>query len=211
MSDEDKRLDATLRRAYGVEDTADVVALYRDWAARFEADTVGRLGYVAPALVAAAFESAWPDRTAPVVDLGCGTGLAGEALAARGYEIVDGLDISPEMLVQARAKGVYRTLAVGDLTARLAARDGAWAAGVCVGTFTHGHVGPDSLGEALRVVAPGGVLVLTVNDGVWDDLDYPSALDALAASGTAKAVAVDRADYLREEGIGCRLVTLRRG
>ncbi|MEQ8964334.1 MAG: class I SAM-dependent methyltransferase [Azospirillaceae bacterium] len=210
MDEKEEDLDAALRRAYGVEGTEEIVALYRDWAARYDADTVGRFGYVAPALAARAFAAAWPERDSGVVDLGCGTGLSGEALAAHGYRAIDGLDISPEMLDQARAKGVYRDLAVGDLTARLHAPDGAWAAGLCVGTFTHGHVGPESLGEALRVIAPGGALVLTVNDGVWDDLGYPAALDGLAAAGTADVETVEQAEYLREEGIGCRLVTLRR-
>src|SRR6185369_1265252 len=52
---------------------------------------------------------AWPeiDRA---VDLGCGTGRTGAWLAARGVRHVDGVDVTPEMLEKARARGVFGEL-----------------------------------------------------------------------------------------------------
>jgi predicted TPR repeat methyltransferase len=52
---------------------------------------------------------------AAVLDVGCGTGLAGEALAALGFAVVDGLDISPEMMAVAMARGAYRQCLQADL------------------------------------------------------------------------------------------------
>ena len=43
------------------------------------------------------------------------------------------------------------------------------AGAVCAGVFTTGHVGPEGLDELLRVLRPGGVLVLTVKDKTWAD------------------------------------------
>lgn len=51
-----------------------------------------------------------------IVDLGCGTGAAGPALAARwpGRKLI-GLDNSPEMLTEAAATGAYKRCDLADL------------------------------------------------------------------------------------------------
>jgi predicted TPR repeat methyltransferase len=59
-----------------------------------------------------------------VLDLGCGTGLAG--VAFRPYcDWLAGVDISSGMVEQARAKGLYDCLEVSDLLEFLAAEVGA--------------------------------------------------------------------------------------
>ena len=50
-----------------------------------------------------------------VADLGCGTGRTGAWLAARGVETIDGVDITPQMLERARARGIYRQLVEADV------------------------------------------------------------------------------------------------
>jgi SAM-dependent methyltransferase len=51
------------------------------------------------------------------VDLGCGTGRTGAWLKQRGVAAVDGVDVTPEMLAQARARGVFAALHVADACA----------------------------------------------------------------------------------------------
>ena len=38
---------------------------------------------------------------------------------------------------------------------------------VSTGTFTHGHVGPESFDELLRVTKPGGLFVISINSKVF--------------------------------------------
>ncbi|MEH6750822.1 MAG: methyltransferase domain-containing protein, partial [Paracoccaceae bacterium] len=52
----------------------------------------------------------------PVVDLGCGNGAAGPALATLG-RTVTGIDASPAMLGEARETGVYASLHQMDIAA----------------------------------------------------------------------------------------------
>ena len=85
-----------------------------------------------------------------------------------------------------RAKGAYDRLAEGDLTARLPFEDARFAGCVCAGVFTTGHVGAEGLDELLRVLRPGGVLVLTVKDRTWGD-GFAARVDALAAKGGSPA------------------------
>ncbi|MBB4267340.1 class I SAM-dependent DNA methyltransferase [Roseospira visakhapatnamensis] len=201
--------DDRLRRAYAVQGPDEVRGLYREWADGYEADVVEGLGYVAPRHAARALADALPDTASRVLDVGCGTGLVGLELRALGYTHVDGLDLCPEMLQAAAGKGLYDRLMEGDLTARLTMDDDAYDGSICVGTFTHGHVGPGGLGELIRVTRPGGPVTFTVNDGVYDAENYDGALAALEADGRVRVTDRARADYLPGEDIRCRLITLR--
>ena len=48
-------------------------------------------------------------------DLACGTGRIGAWLAGAGVAVIDGVDITPEMLERARDKEIYRTLRQADV------------------------------------------------------------------------------------------------
>ena len=134
--------DLDLSEAYAVETPDDNRDLYARWASTYESGFIARHEYVYHQGVAAVFaEAAGPD-DAPVLDVGCGTGLVGVALRALGVDAIDGLDLSPEMLDEARTKvdgdgsPVYGDLHVGDLTAVLDLPDGGVASVISAGTFT---------------------------------------------------------------------------
>ncbi|GEO97762.1 class I SAM-dependent DNA methyltransferase [Methylobacterium haplocladii] len=98
-----------------------VRALFDGYAPRFERHLVDGLGYRGPDLIVAALD-ALPDapaRFATGLDLGCGTGLMGKALAGRVAHLT-GIDLSPAMLALARRSGSYARLCEGELTAFLA-------------------------------------------------------------------------------------------
>lgn len=211
MPDRKPDRDRLLDKAYSVETTEEVEDLYRAWAKRYDVDTVDRFGYVAPQVTAEAFARNCREQHRPIIDLGCGTGLSGAALADQGFSVIDGIDLSREMLDQAEAKGIYRRLIQADLTDRLPIEDATYEGGISVGTFTHGHVGPAGLDEALRILAPGALFTFTVNEGVWDEQSYGAKLEALETAGKAALREIGEADYLRDQGIGCILVTLKVG
>jgi SAM-dependent methyltransferase len=52
-----------------------------------------------------------------VLDLACGTGRGGAWMKAMGVGRIAGIDLTPQMLERARAKGVYDRLALGDVNA----------------------------------------------------------------------------------------------
>jgi predicted TPR repeat methyltransferase len=99
-----------------------VRALFDGYAPDFDrALTVG-LNYRAPELLFRAIEAAHPGRRmkfGSVLDLGCGTGFA--ALPFRPFsDWMVGVDLSPAMLAQARAKGLYDRLIESEGLAFLA-------------------------------------------------------------------------------------------
>ena len=90
-------------------DRDEICDIYNDWADTYDEDLI-QAGYATPARVAEALARFEADRTQPVLDFACGTGLSGAALSAEGFTLIDGCDISEGMLERARARGVYRYL-----------------------------------------------------------------------------------------------------
>jgi len=176
---------------------------YKDWADTYDHDTVEGMGYVAPEVMADKIASLLqPD--AVILDAGCGTGLAGQPLAGRGFRTIDGMDISPDMLEVARAKGAYRTLQTEDMTGPLSYDSNTYDAVVCVGTFTHAHVGPKGFDELVRITRPGGPIVATVHEEVWGE-GYEARFARLEAAGTARLGGIEDAPYHLNT---CKMVTL---
>ena len=54
-----------------------------------------------------------------VADLGCGTGLQGPLLKAAGARFIYGVDVSREMLKEAKTKGCYDDLSESDMQTAL--------------------------------------------------------------------------------------------
>ncbi len=174
---------ALLERAYAIDSDEASRALYRDWAETYDATMLGGLRYRSPALVAALLADHLPDRTAQLLDVGCGTGLAGQFLAELGFSVIDGLDISPEMMQVARRRGIYRHFVAADLNHPLDMPDAHYDGATCSGTFTHGHVDARCLDELFRILRPGAPFAFTVKREVWEPLGFQRALARLVAGG----------------------------
>jgi len=182
--------------AYALGGVEEVRALYRDWADTYDADFVAATGYVYPREVAAVFAARRGGGNAPVLDIGCGSGAVGEALAGMEAGEVDGLDLSPEMLAVAARKGVYRRTIEGDLTGRVPIPDSTYGALLSAGTFTHGHVGPKAMGEVLRVARPEALLCLGINGAHFEAHGFGAAFARLADAGAITAPEyIDRPVY----------------
>lgn len=92
-------------------------------------------------------------------DLGCGTGRTGAWLRGRGVAAVDGVDVTPQMLAVARARGVHERLVEADVTATGLAGGGY---DLVIASLVDEHlpqVGP-LYEEAWRLAAPGGLFVV---------------------------------------------------
>ena len=105
----------------------DYVTTYFDrFAADFDEMLVKQLEYRVPELIVAAVDEALGAERGDltVLDVGCGTGLCGVALTGRTQRgritAIDGIDLSPKMLSQARRRRLYRELIEADLCAYLA-------------------------------------------------------------------------------------------
>src|SRR5258708_6240528 len=93
--------------------------LFDQHAPRFEESLLQHLDYRAPQLLREAVAAVTPGaRFAAMLDLGCGTGLAGAAFRAT-VDRLTGVDLSAAMIEEARRKGIYDRLETAELVAFL--------------------------------------------------------------------------------------------
>ncbi|MFN0115419.1 MAG: class I SAM-dependent DNA methyltransferase [Paracoccaceae bacterium] len=167
-----------LDNAYDINGPEEARKLYGTWASSYDESFGKGWGYIAPREIAGILKAEFGGGT--ILDAGAGTGLVVEHL--RGLT-VDAFDITPEMLLVAEGKGLYRNLILGDLTKPLQLPDAAYDAVITCGTFTYGHVGPECLPELLRVTKPGALFVCGTIPAVLDGAGFGSALAKLVAAG----------------------------
>ena len=199
-----------LDKIYALENDGDVRSFYDQAAEDYDDILLARVGYVSPTICAQTVAQFLADRQTPLIDLGCGTGLAGEALAALGYSHIDGVDFSTEMLAVAQARGCYQRLALADLNAGANIPEGSYAAAVSVGVFGQ-HVLPAALGEAIRIVEPGGIFCFSVNERAFDDYGFRAKVEALAAEKRATCLSLTKEPYHMNENIDGWVCCLRIG
>ena len=97
-----------------------------------------------------------------ILDLGCGTGLAGECFKdmARGGRL-DGVDVSPAMIEEARRRQVYDDLIVADIETVLAAEGPSYGLILSADAMVYlGDLAPTFAGVAKRL-SPGGIFLFT--------------------------------------------------
>ncbi|GAB5445861.1 class I SAM-dependent DNA methyltransferase [Gymnodinialimonas sp.] len=179
-------------------------AIYRDWAATYDADVEGA-GYATPGRLAKALAEAATDLSAPVLDFGCGTGLSGMALAAQGFSTIDGTDITPEMLAKAQETGAYRKIwasAPGETPPQ------GYAVIAAIGVVSLGAAPADTLHSLLDVLAPGGLLGFSYNDATLADTSFMEAL--AEAQNTSTLVHEAYGDHLPGKSMKSSIYILRK-
>jgi predicted TPR repeat methyltransferase len=163
--------------AEGAMSAGYVRAVFDEYAPRFDKALVDDLGYSAPALLRAALDHTAPGRRFDhALDLGCGTGLAGRAMAGL-CDSLDGVDLSPRMIAYARSTGCYRNLAVAEMVSALAERPaGSLDLVIAADAFVYLADLSPVLAAASRALAPGGLAAFTVETWEGDGIDLGEAL-----------------------------------
>lgn len=181
-----------LDKVYSARDADSTRTLYDDWSASYEAEVAAQ-GYATPARCAEALAAHVTDKTTPLLDFGCGTGLAGLALRLAGFEVIDGVDLSPQMLARAREKNVYRTLSQIEADAPLAKNYTLISA---VGVIGAGAA-PISTFDTLMHALPGsGKLVFSFNDHALADPANTGRLNEWLDCGAARLLFMEHGPHL---------------
>jgi predicted TPR repeat methyltransferase len=169
-----------------------VRALFDQYAPRFDAALAG-LAYRGPARLREAVENIRPGITFDrMLDLGCGTGLAGAAFRPLARHIV-GVDLSPAMIAQARAKQIYDRLETGDLLQFLADEKDKYELAIAADVFVYlFDLAPIAVAVA-RALRPRGLFGFTVETYAGTGVELGEKLrfrhgaehvrDAVAAAG----------------------------
>ncbi|WP_268894137.1 tetratricopeptide repeat protein [Teichococcus coralli] len=182
--------------------------LFDQYAPRFERDLEDKLAYRTPAALADLLAEAGlaADGSRQVLDLGCGTGLSGRALAPFAHRL-EGVDLSPRMLAEAARQGCYAALHEADLLAFLPRHPGQFDLIAAADVLNYlGELRPALAGMA-TALRPGGYLAFSVESGAGDTyalgpgLRYRHDLPALRALLAALDLRIlaERSLVLRQE------------
>ena len=174
--------------------------VYRDWAKKYDYDNDHVLGTVSQPKSVNLLSTRLKDKTAKIIDVGCGTGLVGEKLKAKDFIYFDGLDISKDMLSIAKSRG-YRNLFLGSLNKQLPVLDDAYDAAMCIGVFTHGHVSSDGFNELCRIVKPGGYVCFTINEGVFEEYGFKEMIAEFQLNKAWEVISLYKDDYMTLENV----------
>ena len=184
-----------LDKVYDARDASSTRQLYDEWASTYEAE-VAENGYVTPGRCAAALADHMTDRSLPILDFGCGTGLSGLALKTAGFETIDGVDLSADMLAEARGKGVYRSLSQIEADSPLAHEPGTYAAIAAIGVIGAGAAPISVLHSLMKGLASGDLLVLSFNDHALADPANEAGLNEWLDCGAARLLFREHGPHL---------------
>jgi predicted TPR repeat methyltransferase len=114
-----------------------VESLFDAYAAKFEEDLVGNLAYEAPEILSKIMVDNQLGRSlGSILDLGCGTGLAGVALKPFCSNL-EGVDLSNSMVEKAQQKNIYNKLTHVDITEYLSEAELDFDYFICTDVFIY--------------------------------------------------------------------------
>jgi predicted TPR repeat methyltransferase len=153
-----------LARAMKVENRSPpgyVRHLFDQFSSDYDARMLGALDYRGHVILRELADLVLADRSRlDILDLGCGTGLAGAEFAPMARRL-DGIDLSPRMIELARGRGIYTHLSVADLETALAHKGAFYDLIVAADTLVYvGDLAPAFRGASQRL-KPGGFLLAT--------------------------------------------------
>jgi len=140
-----------------------VRALFDRYAERFDEDLTIRLKYQAPQVLRAMVDqlSEILPGSLDVLDVGCGTGLAGVAFRSLASRL-HGSDLAPRMVEKARRRGVYDHLEVAELIEGIARTSAAWDLVVAADVLVYAGDLVPAMRAATVGLRDGGLFCATV-------------------------------------------------
>ena len=182
------------------ENDQELLDVYKKWASIYDQDNDDVLGTVSQPNSVQILHKHLSDKNQKIIDVGCGTGLVGLELSKLGYTNFDGVDISKEMIDIAINRG-YRSLFLGNLNESLPLEGNSYDAALCVGVFTHGHVGPSRLEELTRVIKSEGLVCFTVNEDVYESYGFDKVIKELEAKKVWEILEFTKQDYMTKKNV----------
>ena len=163
--------EAELLRAQPRANAHYVRHLFDQFSSDYDARMLGPLRYAGHAILRQLADLVLPVKeNLAILDLGCGTGLSGAAfhdMAAR----LDGIDLSPAMIVKARERDLYNHLAVADIESALMDDGPAYDLLLAADTLVYlGDLVP-VFAETARRLKPDGYFLFTVEKSEFETFE----------------------------------------
>ena len=173
------RLTAVYRSS---RDQVELDRVYNEWAEDYERD-IWSSGNPKLAIIVGLVERYVRDRTARILDGGCGPGMLAGLLSLLGYHNIVGCDASEGMLAMAEKKGCYSELSKKLISAEIDYPDESFDAVIVTGVLTKGHAPPEAFDGLLRISRPGAPIIISKSKPSKEDGGYLEKMQALVDEG----------------------------
>lgn len=150
----------TQQRSSKFQNLQDLLIHYDNWAPKYDADAL-KTNYNAPKAMAEICAKYIP-ADSHIIDICAGTGLVGEVLHRVGYKRIDAHDGSAQMLEESKKKGCYNKFICEIFEPNLTCsiNTGRYDGAVICGAFSPGHLNTEHLLDLIRIVKPGGKIII---------------------------------------------------
>ncbi|MDB3860931.1 methyltransferase domain-containing protein [Paracoccaceae bacterium] len=137
--------------------------LYREWAGTYD-NELAQNEYITPIRTAKALATFASNKSTPILDFGCGTGLSAEALLSCGFSSIDGVDISSEMIEIARGKSIYRNLQCFNPDKGIPVKQNEYSVITAIGVISVGAAPISIFDQVLNLLPQNGLFAFSFNE-----------------------------------------------
>ncbi len=183
---------------------------YDSWAENYDKDLLNKYGYCAHEIAVKAFSKVQADRSGTVLDVGCGTGLAGLELSRLGYDSIDGVDVSKGMLNKARELGIYRKLFQLRIGSEVLTDLVGYSGVLCSGSFGLGHMVKEDIIRLIKMSVPNAAIVIFMNAEPFEAQNYMLTIKRLSDAGLWTVEQLEDHNYMAKLDRPGKLIVGRR-
>ena len=190
-------------------DTNDSRELYASWAATYDKE-VQKNGYVTPKRIANALKDVVTEQSDFILDYGCGTGLSGFALQAVGFENINGLDVSQEMVSLAEKKSIYKNLKVFDPFTEIPVQPDQYKIITAIGVIGAGAAPLQVFDSLFTLLPQNGLFAFSFNDHTLNDPSYEKKVESCLSKGHATMLHKSYGDHLPKANLKSNIYILKK-
>ena len=200
--------ESFLDKIYKLNSTNSSKELYDKWAPFYDKE-LNKNQYVTPYRCAQALSNFAKDKEIKILDVGCGTGLSGFSLRKFGFNNIDGLDLSKEMLKVALNKKIYQMLFNLDLN-NLSKFKKKYDAIIAAGVISQAHANPDTISNSLSLLNNKGLMIFSINDHALNDTFFFSEIKNVIKC--SKFILLDQiyGDHIKELSLKSSIFVLQK-
>ncbi len=162
--------DFKINTVYCYNSPNDLKNYYNDWAHEYD-DYTNQVSYILPQKVIEIFCMYQLNHNSTVLDIGCGTGLAGYLLGKIKQNLwIEGIDISGSMIqiaakkIKPNFKPTYDWMIVEDFKKNKLLLENHYDGIISAGTFTLGHLDSNDLIDSIKYLKKNGLAVISIKE-----------------------------------------------
>jgi predicted TPR repeat methyltransferase len=197
----------TIHNSHKIENKEKLKEYYKKWSSTYDND-VKSCEYNGPETITNILTRNFNIYGSTILDVGCGTGLLADYLNKDKYQIlIDGIDISNEMIEIANKRNYYNQISNIDVFDITSPQKTKYDYIISAGMFTHNHVGPNAIENILNYLESDGVFIFTVRNSFMKKENFQKIIVDLLKNGKmSKCSTIENQNYIEEEK--CSVYTL---